>query len=433
MALGWIVALLGLAAADVCLSGIWRALTFPVAAGLGLLSVLAGRHRARRPAPGADRDRPGLLPSAALILGLLLVYYLNPTHRWTEGVGLLPVPHLPLLPGSAFPPGTLQTLWFAAGALAVFGLARNLSNADIPRLQAAVALGGAAMALLVIWQRLLPRPFPVFEYTGGFANENHFAVFANLILPVTLAAASRCKIRALHRGEPSSPAGLFYVTAGLLAAAILLSRSRAGVAVMTLLLLGHLLIERRFRQRHPFLAAPPTLLGKAARGLVVLAACAALLNGFVREWKNLNTVRMEGAFRWRLMADTVAVWRAQPWWGSGPGTFAAVFPYYQSDELGDRAFLHAHCEGLQFLSEYGILGAAWFGVALARLRRAPGRGTSARREESRPHHPFDQQGFALGLAGCALHSLVDFPLRIPLLALLAVTWTGVLMRGRKDP
>ena len=42
-----------------------------------------------------------------------------------------------------------------------------------------------------------------------------------------------------------------------------------------------------------------------------------------------------------------------------------------------------------------------------------------------PFADLERRAFGFGLIACGLHCLIDFPLRIPLIALLAATWAGV--------
>ncbi len=377
----------------------------------------------RQRASGRDvRPRTRFFFGAAVILSLLLAYSLNPSHRWVDGIGALPVSHLHFLPAAAFRAGTLDALWFASAILVSTGLAMDLGRSQRVWLMAGVVAVSGATALVVLGQRLTPRPFPVFDLTGFFPYENHYAAFANLVLPVALCAGARRTIRAYESGRVSSPAGLFYFSAGLMVAAVVLSRSRAGLLISCLMVAAFIGLQIRLRRRYPLIGLPVPrwvrtvyLAGSAGGGL------AAVLVFFSR----LRQVGAELSFRGQVLADTLSVWRDNPFWGSGPGSFSAVFPYYQSLPAEKFFFLHAHCDPLQFLAEYGLLGGAVvLGAAgwILFFRRGP-----ARVEEAAPTFgELEGTGLGLALAGVGLHSLVDFPLHHPLIALLSVVWVGIL-------
>ncbi len=370
--------------------------------------------------------------AGAAILGLIALYAWNPTHRWNEGVGLLPVANIPWLPGSAFPAGSWVTLGLAAAMLAAYALAFQLPGRQIGWLQVVVLLGAAAMALLVLAQRLEPHPARLFEYTGIFVNENHFAVWINMILPIVLALASRSRFRAVQEGRPSSPAGLFLLAAVLMGAAVVMCRSRAGVAVMALLVIAHVVLHHRLVRQYPFTAVPVSPGAKRLGGLVILIVAALAVSAFAREWNHLGDIRGEWTFRFGIVTDTLAAWRTHPAWGTGPGTFSAVFPYYQSAMFHGRSILHVHCEPIQFLSEFGMAGGLWM-LAAAGLALS-GRGREPMDPKQIPPFAFlERRAFALGLLACALHSMVDFPLRIPLIAILAAVWAGVWAGHREAP
>lgn len=407
-----LVLLFGVAAGTPLLPKTWSGWVLPGFAGLSLLVVA--------------RDLPiRLWVAGGAILGLIGIYALNPTHQWSEGVGLLPLDsHIRGLPGSAFAGGSWVAFGLALALLAAFALAFQLSEGQVRGVQLAALIGGAAMALMVLGQRLEPRPFPVFERTGIFVNENHFAVFSNLILPVVLALAARAHFRAVRTGRPSSPAGLFLLVAILMGAAVVMCRSRAGAAVMALVVAAHVGLVAGLRRQYPFLGGGAARWMKAAGGMALALAMTLAIMAFAREWKHLGDIRGEWEFRSGIVKDTVGMWRDHQVWGTGPGTYEVAFPYYQSAGFEGRLIRHAHCEPIQFLSEFGVAGGIGLLAAMGLL-------LSATRKACPPAMDFpafgelERRAFALGLWACALHSVVDFPLRVPLIALLAAAWAGV--------
>ncbi len=396
----------------------------PLAAGAGLawlVQALRGSTPAR-----------ALAPPALASLALLSVYAANASHRWADGLGLVPQAHLRWLPASVHSPSTVEALLAGVCLWGAFALAATLRRSDAARLAWVAALLGAVMAALALWQRLEPKPFPVFEYTGLFVSENHFAAFANLVFPVALGLASACGIEALRTGRTSSPAGLAYLAAALLAAAIFASGSRAGVGVLLVSLLLWLAVQWRLRTVHPFLFLPLGRLRRAALVLLLAGLCIGGATGVIREWRSWDQIGSEVSFRGLILHDTFAMWRARPLWGVGPGAFEAAHPYYQSGELGPVSVRHAHCEPAQFLAEWGVGGLALLAAACLWSLRKLGR----RREPDRNSQPWHlpmAAGFAIGLAALGLHSLVDFPFRALPISLLAAAAAGAFLRFSAAP
>jgi len=111
-------------------------------------------------------------------------------------------------------------------------------------------------------------------------------------------------------------------------------------------------------------------------------------------------------------------------WGTGFGTFEAVYLIHEPDALLGPAYVnHAHNDWLELLITGGLPGAvliAWMGAAVAiRLTRL------ARSRDS------DSAGVGLAILGCvilayvALGSLGDYPLRVPIIQCvfaLALVW-----------
>jgi O-antigen ligase len=315
---------------------------------------------------------------------------------------------------------------FAASVMAF-----RLSERKLRALQVFVVLGAAAMSLAVLGQRLAPGRPAVFEHTGIFVNENHFAVFANMVLPVGLALAARARFAALQEGRPSSPAGIILLAMGLLGLAVVLSRSRAGAAVMIGLVAVAAVGHHRLAVRYPFAGLPLFPRLKRLGGVLLLGAAALAATALAREWRELGDARREVAFRAAIVRETLSIWRAQPVWGTGPGTYPVVFPYYASGVLENRTIRHAHCEPVQFLAEFGWAGGLWMaaaaGLALMGSRRKP-----VHSESLPPFAELERAAFGLSLAALGLHALIDFPLRVPLIAVMAAAWLGV-WAGSRPP
>lgn len=406
--------MLGVAAWKDPLSAPWKIWALP---GLALLSLAGGQLAGGLPAR--------IWTAGGLWLGLIALYAWNASHGWIDGRGLVPQEHLRGWPASAFPEGTWNTFRLALALFAAFALGFRLSRRQIRGMQGIAVAAAIAMALVVLMQRLEPNPFHVYEYTGLFVNENHFAVFSNLLFPVVLVMASRARFRAVQDGRPSSPAGLFLLAAALMAAAVVLCRSRAGVAVMALLVAAHVGLCRRTIREYPFAGVPLSSWLKGMGGVSIAVAAGFAVRAFWREWRQIEVIGQEWAFRSGILKDALAAWRDHPAWGIGPGTFPAAFPYYQSAAFEGRSILHAHCEPIQFLVEFGAAGALIVLAAVALALSARGPSPAGAAGEIPPFADLERRAFGFGLIACGLHGLIDFPLRIPLIALLAATWAGI--------
>lgn len=365
--------------------------------------------------------------AGALALILVAIYALNPTHRFQIGVGLIPVSPIAWLPGSAYVAGTWEAFRVTLMLCAAFALAWQLPREQVRALQWVALGGGLGMALLVAAQRLEPRPWPIFEYTGIFVNENHFAVFGNLLLPIILALASRARFRALQEGRASSPAGIIFLVAAILGWAVFLSRSRAGATIMMLIFALYLLWIWLLRRRYPFTSVMPAVWFRSGAALIILLAAAVVVVAFAREWKHGASFLGEFYYRGGIIHDTWRIWRDQPVWGVGPGAFSAVWPYYAAPAYEGRIILHAHFEPVQFLAEWGWAGSlVMVGVFLLVLARRPVRSVENRAVPA--WSELEQIAFRLGVLAIALHGLIDFPLRIPLLALIVMAWLAIACR-----
>ncbi len=361
-----------------------------------------------------------LLPLCVWI-ALFAVYALNPSHRWEPGVGLWPLDPIPRLPASADVAGTINAGALALAAAAVFAMGRGIRRADGLAVQWLAVAGGGLLAALVIHERVAGAHF--MQAAAVFINVNQFAALMNLLLPVVLVTGIRHQYRAAQMGNPSSPAGLCYLAAGLMAVAVWMTGSRMGVAMLGFSIIFWSMLQCRLDRQYGYLNPAnelwtrwlPALCGSLVAVIFLVVGVRDVLRGLRGGWGDLQ-------FRAIIAADTIAIWRDNPWWGSGPGSFTRVFPYYQSDVLSRFAIRHAHNDPLQFLAEYGVLGVGVTLLVLGLglwLSRRNGR---TRDEEWPQPAELETRGYTFGLATVVLHSLVDFPFRAPAILLVAALW-----------
>jgi len=137
--------------------------------------------------------------------------------------------------------------------------------------------------------------------------------------------------------------------------------------------------------------------------------------------------------RMQIWLGALELIRANPLAGTGIGTFVYVYPQATIRPSGLYSYSlidYAHNDYLQMMVELGfvglflmlwlIAGAIWFGL----------------REFWTSEGPFKRSivlGATVGIMSMALHSFVDFNLRIPANAILFVTLVAIIMtmRGRR--
>jgi len=232
---------------------------------------------------------------------------------------------------------------------------------------------------------------------GPLANRNHFAGFAELVLPMSFVPLLLGRVRRER-----------IVIVGILAiiplSALLLSASRGGIislgAELAFLVLIALL--RRVGSRH-------LLVG----GIVLMAALGTVswlgVNQILTRFVSLQSLEVTQSKRASMRHGTWRIFLDHPVLGTGLGTLQQVYPPYETLYDG-KIVNHTHNDYLEALAETGMLGGlccAWilvaaFGGALRHLQL----------EGS----PFASTLHLCGLTACCgllIHSLVDFNLHIP--------------------
>ena len=233
---------------------------------------------------------------------------------------------------------------------------------------------------------------------GPFANRNHFAGFAELILPLALVPLMLGRVRR----ERWAVVGLFAV---MPIAALFLSASRGGIVSFAaqLSLLALLMIRRRATLGKPLLAGGAVLL--VAFLLVSWLGVGRILSRFSSLQSLETTEGKRAAMRkgtWRIFLD-------HPIAGTGLGTLQIVYPAYETLYDG-KIVNHTHNDYLEALAETGLLGGlccAWFLMVLCTqsLLRS--------RLFSRSFAGALQLSGMIACAGFLVHALVDFNFHIP--------------------
>lgn len=237
---------------------------------------------------------------------------------------------------------------------------------------------------------------------GPYVNRNHFAGFAEMIIPFALVPLVLGKVR-------RERIFLVAVFAVVPMVALFLSASRGGLisfAVQMLILL-FLLLVRRVHSTH-------LMAGAVAVLAAVLVVSWIGVNQVLARFVGIQNIEVTAGKRAAMQRDTFRIFLDHPIIGTGLGTLEMVYPPYDSFYDG-RIVNHSHNDYLEALAETGALGGLcciWFlGVLfLNALRGLTTLGTS-----------FASSLNFSGLVACCgilVHSLVDFNLHIPANALL---------------
>ena len=370
-----------------------------------------------------------------LLLGILLaVQALNPSHTVsTFADGLEPRVHVRWLPRSADASATWLSLAWLIAYAGVFWVARTGVRSVAARrvMFVTVLASGFAMAVWVILERLAPDASRVSRDTGAFANENSYAAFINLLLPIALALAVRLRAEAHLRGQRSHAGYLAGFAGAVLVLSVCMSASKAGMAVTAgvLVLWGMFVLPRRDADR---IRRRRVALLCAAAAVAVLAALAAV--ALRRENMGLESLWGQLGSRLSVCRAALRMFADRPWFGIGAGAFARAFPYYQPAGL-EGFYRHAHNDWIECLVELGLLGSAMLAAVVAGIA-APAVASAARAWLSGCRNEaagVEERAMLVGLVGVGLHATVDFPLHIPAVALLASAWGGVLrQRSGRD-
>lgn len=244
---------------------------------------------------------------------------------------------------------------------------------------------------------------------GPYVNRNHFAGFAELVIPFSLVPLVLGKVR---RERWFLVAMLAVIPIG----ALFYSASRGGI-VSFAVEAGAIvvwLIVRRSARRHLVSAGAVVLL------TFLLVSWLGVRQALER-FSTMQSLEVTQGKRTSMARDSWHIFLDHPVIGTGLGTLQTVFPPYETLYDG-KVVNHTHNDYLEALAETGILGGAccvWFlGTLLLDALRRLSQSRSALASTL-------QLSGLVGCLGFLTHSLVDFNLHIPANALLFFLLTYV--------
>jgi O-antigen ligase len=233
---------------------------------------------------------------------------------------------------------------------------------------------------------------------GPFLNRNHYAAFAELLLPA-----------AMYRALLDRRVGVAYaVAAGVLYASVTASASRAGGLLATAEMIAVPLILWRRNVITARLVVPAIGSLLAATAVLVFAA------GYDSLVGRLNLADQYSGRR-EFLVSSLAISKDHLLTGTGLGTWSTIYPAYAIFDSG--TFVNqAHNDWVQWLAEGGIpMAILTLAIAVWAIPKAW------------------QSVWGIGVIAVLLHSCVDYPLlRAPMAALFFVLLGALENTGERE-
>ncbi|HVM39001.1 MAG TPA: O-antigen ligase family protein [Sphingomicrobium sp.] len=297
--------------------------------------------------------------------------------------------------------------WIAATVLAA-----TVASVVLGALQVGSSSGGAPSP----WYFYRQSNFG--QATGFFANSNHMGSLLMISIPFLAAMVRRLRVR---RSAKVRAGALLLAAAGLVVIAVGIALNRS-LAVLLLVapvsLLSAIIVAGEERRR---LRKPLMLGAMAAAVLAFLASLTSLPSRIF----TANAVSFES--RREMWATSLKAIGDYFPFGSGIGSFTRVYDTYEDPaEVGRTIVNHAHNDYLEIALEAGLPGIVLTLVlVLWWLRRA----SAVWRPDGR-----SDMAMAAAIASGALllHSIVDFPLRMPALSAIMAACLALLTISFRD-
>lgn len=375
------------------------------------------------------RLRGALIFCAAFVLIPILQLIPLPPALWTSLPGheaiaesfTLTGQELPWWPASMTPQDTWLGLVSLVVPLGIFLATVQLRRRERRLLSLALLAVGVASVFLGLLQvaqgpestlRFFAFTNPT-EAVGFFANRNHFAalLYSLMLLAAAWTVHAGARLTAADARKGHDTPLILAVFAGLavvvtLVAAQMMARSRAGLALAIVALLGIWALAVRDRRNGTGLAA-----GRLIAGAVGLALVFGVQFALYRVLDRFDADPLADA-RIPFALTTIEAAKAYMPFGSGAGTFVPVYKMFESIEDARSFYANrAHNDILEVWLEAGVFAIVLMGVFVLWLVR---RNLALWRAKPRPGGEIDlllARASGLVLALVSAHSLVDYPLR----------------------
>jgi O-antigen ligase len=342
---------------------------------------------------------------------------------------------LPWLPISLYPSATWFALLSLVPATAVFLAMLSLKQRSCRIIILLIFFVVFASAVLDILQVVGGEGSPLrfYEITspdravGFFANGNHNAAFLYSAIPFATAWAVGL-VRDHRRNRAVGLALLVLLTLTIIVG-MSLTRSRAGIALLFFVGLSGLLLA----WRHDRGQSGRRLLGVAI-GANLIALLLAFQLGFVGLMQRVESSEKIEDIRWPAARVTAQAAIANMPFGSGFGTFVPIYQkFVPRTQLNDRLVNHAHNDWLELWLTGGLPAIALAAGFLAWLATSAFRVWRGGQPEGPVLDLALAQAASIVIVLLLLHSVVDYPLRMPALSVLfAIACAYLISRRRSE-
>ncbi len=321
---------------------------------------------------------------------------------------------------------------FLAGALAICILfavvTHNLSTPGaLTRLAWACVINGTLLSLLAFAQYIgspkdtiyfsVKTPGAVF---GPFICRDHFSFYVNICIGLGLGLlAATGKQKGLLQ---NSRAIWLLSCLALMMTAVSFSLSRGGLlALIAAISLGVLLWSTRRS------SGSPAVFVMALLPLVVLIGT---FIGWATVENRFSIIPEDAKGRLSLWSDSLGFFPSFPLFGAGNGTFLTAEPVERTAKgMEHIVYDHAHNEYVEALVEGGIVR---LGLTIALIVSVTVAGVRAYRSLCGRTQGWLILGGLIGFWAVALHSVVDFGIHLPSVAVLATVVTAHVVGARRD-
>ncbi len=281
--------------------------------------------------------------------------------------------------------------------------------------------------------------------TGTFVNRNHLAGYLEMTLAIGIGLllaswTSSDKIRTWRQRVRSlvtlllSAKLLLRLMLAIMVIALVLTRSRMGnTAFFSGMLLAGMLSLLMFRAQTG--SVREMFAKRETRSTVILLSSLMVIDLFiVGTWFGVEKVvaRIEqssmtnDADRVEVSQNTISLLRDYPLFGTGGGSFHAVYPRYRPQSVVSY-YDHAHEDYLEIAADTGLAGLGLLGTMVLMSLGGALRALYRRRDPLMRGMAFAS---VMGIIALLIHSTVDFNLQIPanaatFMVILALGWIAL--------
>ncbi len=377
----------------------------------------------------------------SLILLQAAIAYSNPSHHYDVELNSLVAAeaNVSWLPSSSDPASSLAEICHIVALLIALLVLTAMLRDKSRRWQllTVIAICGVVVAIIGIMQKLVDAPSLLWvnkqyhehqkTFFAAFRYHGHAAAFLNLCWPAALALF----VRGMATPKTRWPRVVWGIALVLIIAALLFNTSKYGhVTVLPAIISAGWLFRHYYtRATSKSAITGKTIIIAVVAGAAIIAVLMPVATRSIDNWK--WELEHRGSSGGRLVAYEVCIDMIESGgpFGFGAGTFHRLFPYYSAPYSGriSGVWIHAHQDYLQTVIEWGWLGAlpwlALVGGAFYRQLYRPDRNT-------RPL-TLSIAVSLVALSFLATHALIDFPMRIGVIQIVAVVYLAILWSSRR--